>query len=129
VVAKVRREERYHLMHLDAWMRRLAAHRGHPRDEVDAALQALSADALTVFTPLPNEKLLVADGVLAASMSELARAWHSDISGVLRSLDLPALVDGRPPAHGRDRTDASESFTELWTQFTSVARLEEGVEW
>jgi ring-1,2-phenylacetyl-CoA epoxidase subunit PaaC len=128
VVAKVRREERYHLMHLDAWMRRLT-HEGQPRQEVEAALDTLAPDALSVFTPLPNEKILVAQGVIAAPMSELAVAWQSDADGVLRSLGLAALPQSRPPADGRDRTETSESFTELWTQFTSVARLEEGVEW
>ena len=72
VVAKVRREERYHLMHLDTWLRRLAASAGRAaRARSLAALKTAGARcASTVFTPLPGEERLVEAGVLAAPMSE-----------------------------------------------------------
>jgi ring-1,2-phenylacetyl-CoA epoxidase subunit PaaC len=129
VVAKVRREERYHLMHLDAWLRRLAASDGEPRDRTVAALKTLAPDALTVFTPLPGEDRLIEAGVLAAPMSDLADRWRSEVGAVLSELGLPSLPDGRPPADGRDHAIPSESFRWLWGEFTSVARLEDGVEW
>ena len=128
VVAKIRREERYHLMHLDTWLRRLAAHDG-PRDRVTGALDTLSVDAMTVFTPIAAEGLLVQSGVLGASMAELATRWPSEVNAVLRPLGLPAIAESGPPADGRDHSQPTESFTLLWEQFTSVARLEEGVEW
>jgi ring-1,2-phenylacetyl-CoA epoxidase subunit PaaC len=114
VVAKVRREERYHLMHLDSWLRRLAGTDGQPRDGVMTALESLAADALTVFT---------------GSMAEQAGAWRSATNRTLNELDLPTIADGTPPANGRDHTQPSDSFQWLWGEFTSVARLEEGVEW
>jgi ring-1,2-phenylacetyl-CoA epoxidase subunit PaaC len=129
VVAKVRREERYHLMHLDAWLRRLAGTPGEPRDRLERALAGLAPDALTVFTPLPGEGLLVEAGILAAPMFALADRWRSEAGGTLASLGLPALPAGEPPADGRDHDQPSESFRWLWNEFTSVARLEEGVEW
>jgi ring-1,2-phenylacetyl-CoA epoxidase subunit PaaC len=129
VVAKVRREERYHLMHLDTWLRRLAGTDGEPRDRTVAAVQSLAADSLTVFTPLPGERRLVDAGILAAPLSEVADRWRSEVGTVLNELGLPALPDGRPPADGRDHAVPSESFRWLWGEFTSVARLEDGVEW
>lgn len=129
VVAKVRREERYHLMHLDAWLRRLAGQPGEPRDRLEHALRALAPDALTVFTPLPGEQALIAAGILAAPMAALAERWRSEVGGLLDQLNLPAPADGRPPAEGRDHAQPSESFRWLWTEFTSVARLEQGAQW
>jgi ring-1,2-phenylacetyl-CoA epoxidase subunit PaaC len=129
VVAKVRREERYHLLHMDTWLRRLAGHAGEPRRRLEQALETLAADALTVFTPLPGEGLLVEAGVLAQSHEQLAERWHSEIGSVLSELGLPALPTDRPPADGRDHTKPSESFRWLWGEFTAVHRLEEGATW
>ena len=114
VVAKVRREERYHLMHLDTWLRRLAGADGQPRDTFMSALDALAPDALTVFT---------------GPMADKAEAWRSAANRTLAELDLPTIPEGTPPADGRDHSQPSESFQWLWGEFTSVARLEEGAEW
>jgi ring-1,2-phenylacetyl-CoA epoxidase subunit PaaC len=129
VVGKVIREERYHLMHMDAWLRRLAGHDGEPRQRLESALATLAPDALTVFTPLPGEPRLVDAGILSAPMVELADHWRSEVGVVLKELGLPTVPDGRPHADGRDHSVPSESFRWLWTEFTSVARLEDGVEW
>src|SRR6188474_3874789 len=52
LVGKLRREERYHQMHVDSWLARLASTPGEPRDRLVAALESLGPDAGTVFTPL-----------------------------------------------------------------------------
>jgi ring-1,2-phenylacetyl-CoA epoxidase subunit PaaC len=129
VVAKIRREERYHLLHMDAWLRRLAGHAGEPRQRLEGALTKLAPDALSVFTPLPGEALLVEAGVIEATQADLAERWRSEVSGLLAELDLPAAADDRPPADGREHDPPSESFGWLWGEFTAVARLEEGVQW
>jgi ring-1,2-phenylacetyl-CoA epoxidase subunit PaaC len=129
VVAKVRREERYHLMHMDIWLRRMAEHGGEPRDRLQAALATLAPDALTVFTPLAGEKRLRQAGIMSAPMAELADRWHSETVRVLNELSLPPIAQDRPQGNGRDHSRPSESFRWLWGEFTSVARLEEGVEW
>ncbi len=129
VVGKVIREERYHLMHMDAWMRRLAAHDGEPRQRLETALATLAPDASTVFTPLPDEERLIDAGLLSAPMAELSDRWRSAIGGLLKELRLPAMPDDRPSADGRDHSNPSDSFRWLWGEFTSVARLEEGVQW
>jgi ring-1,2-phenylacetyl-CoA epoxidase subunit PaaC len=129
VVAKVRREERYHLMHLDAWLQRLATHHGKPRGKVLSALRQLGPDAPSVFAPLPGEDLLVEAGVLETPMSDLAARWLSDTNKRLRELELHPIPDAPPSADSRDHAEPQESFTWLWNEFTSVARLEEGVEW
>lgn len=129
VVAKVRREERYHLMHLDAWLERLGTHHGRPRGQVLTALKQLAPVALTVFAPLAGEQVLVDAGVLSARMSQLADRWRSDATARLCALNLRPIPMGTPPADGRDRPQPDESFVWLWNEFTSVARLEEGAQW
>jgi len=129
VVAKIRREERYHLMHLDAWIERLAAHEGTPRDEVTSALEALEPLSMSVFAPLIGGEMLVAAGVLSAPMSELAARWRSEANARLGALGLHPILDKTPPADGRNREHPDESFIWLWNEFTSVARLEEGAQW
>jgi ring-1,2-phenylacetyl-CoA epoxidase subunit PaaC len=129
VVAKIRREERYHLMHLDKWLRRLAAHDGTPRDHLSDSLGALAPDVLTVFSPLAGEPVLISNGVLGAPFAELAARWRSEVNGILGSLGLTTFAVTEPPADGRDHAQPNESFMWLWNEFTSVARLEEGAEW
>ena len=129
VVAKIRREERYHLLHMDIWLRRMAEHDGEPRDRLEAALSILAPDALTVFTPLSGEKRLTQAGIMSAPMAELADRWHSETDGVLDDLSLSPIARDGPQTDGRDHSSPSESFRWLWGEFTSVARIEEGVEW
>jgi len=129
VVAKIRREERYHLMHLDAWLERLGTRHGQPRGKLLSALKTLNALAVSVFAPLPGEQQLVDAGVLAAPMSELANRWRSEANARLCALSLRPIPAGLPPADGRDHSQPDESFVWLWNEFTSVARLEEDAEW
>ena len=129
VAAKVRREERYHLMHLDTWLERLATRPGMPRGKVLAALKQLAPVALTVFTPLPGEERLIKTGIIAAPMSALADQWLSVVNRRLTELRLRTIPEGQPPANGRDHAVPSAAFMALWTDFTSVARLEEGAQW
>ena len=68
LVAKLRREERYHQMHVDAWLDRLAAGGAEPRRRLEAALAELGPDAGTVLAPLPGEVALVRHGILSRAV-------------------------------------------------------------
>ena len=128
IVEKIRREETYHLMHMDVWMRRLAAG-GEPRERLEEALTSLWPDALSVFATVPEETRLIDEGILAAPMSELAGRQHERLLTTLASLGL-SVPGPRPSSDdGRDRAEASESFRWLWSEFTMVHRLEEGATW
>src|SRR5919198_5279017 len=59
LVAKIRREERYHVMHVGAWLERLVLQDGDARRRLLAALDELMPDAPTVLAPLPDELSLV----------------------------------------------------------------------
>jgi ring-1,2-phenylacetyl-CoA epoxidase subunit PaaC len=65
VVAKIRREETYHLLHATAWLERLALGGQEPRRRLEAALERLWPDALCVLAPLEGCERLVRAGVMA----------------------------------------------------------------
>jgi ring-1,2-phenylacetyl-CoA epoxidase subunit PaaC len=127
LVDKIRREERYHVMHATTWLERLAARDGEPRKRLLAALEELAPDASTVFTPLGGEARLVESGVLSEPMSELEARWRATITPLFVHLGLSMPP---PAAHpDRGRTDHSEPFSWLWTEFTSVRRSDPAATW
>jgi ring-1,2-phenylacetyl-CoA epoxidase subunit PaaC len=131
LAAKMRREETYHLLHMDAWIRRLAEARDDARGRLEASLEQLWPDAQSVFTPLSGEQVLLAAGVLVAPLEELRRRWLERTVPALGSLGLPAPGTeeraATPPADGRTRR--TDDFRWLHGEFTMVARSQEGATW
>jgi len=129
LVAKLRREEVYHLMHMDIWLRRLADGGDEPRARLEAALAQLLPDALTPFAALDGEPALLEAGILTAPMSELADRHLERSSAVLAGLGI--RIAGATPGRGsgRDRERASDAFQWLWSEFTMVIRSEEEAVW
>jgi ring-1,2-phenylacetyl-CoA epoxidase subunit PaaC len=126
VVAKIRREERYHLLHMDTWLRRLAEGGPDSRSRLEAALHRLRPDADSVFTPLAGEGVLIEAGILAEPMEGLAKRWAAESGSVLERLGVAVRDDARPAG---GRVDHGPAFEWLWGEFTSVHRSEEGATW
>jgi ring-1,2-phenylacetyl-CoA epoxidase subunit PaaC len=127
LVAKIRREERYHLLHVEAWLRRLATTEGEPRDRLIRSLETLAPDATTVFTPLPDEEALVESGVLPTTMAELGDRWLHGIAPIFAELKLPMPPRRINLAQGRE--DHSDAFRWLYGEFRSVRRLDPEATW
>jgi ring-1,2-phenylacetyl-CoA epoxidase subunit PaaC len=127
LVGKLQREERYHQMHVESWLARLASSPGEPRDRLIQALGALGPDAGTVFTPLAGERELIDGGVLARPMTELELDWRTRVATAFGPLDLPLP----PPTVDRDRGRRvhAEPFHWLWTEFTTVRQSDPGATW
>jgi ring-1,2-phenylacetyl-CoA epoxidase subunit PaaC len=131
LAAKMRREERYHVMHLDAWLRRLADAGGEARSRLAGALDHLWPDAMTVFTPLAGEEVLVRSGILPEPMLTLRDRWLEHVLPTIQSLGLPgpsaSIRQGVPAADGRTRR--TEDFRWLHGQFTMVVASDPEAEW
>ncbi len=127
LVEKLRREERYHRMHVVAWIQRLANGGVDARRRLETALATQGLDAPTVFTPLDGEAELLEAGILTRSMAEAEAAWRADLTTILVPLGLgsPPSIDPSPAG----RRDHSAAFRWLWTEFTSVRRSEGGATW
>jgi ring-1,2-phenylacetyl-CoA epoxidase subunit PaaC len=127
VVAKMRREETYHLLHMHAWLERLADGGDEPRSRLVAALERLWPDALCVLGGIEGDDLLVEAGVLAEPMAAVRRRWLAGLAPELERLGLP----GPPPdlPAGCRGPDRSDDFRWLWDQFTMVRRSDPEAVW
>lgn len=127
LVDKLRREERYHRMHVDAWLDRLANGGADSRRRLEAALGELGPDAGTVLAPLPGESALVRHGILTEPFAAIEARWREEADETLRRLGLAPL----PPTADPDaaRTSHSQVFRALHDEFTLVRRSEVGATW
>ena len=128
LVAKIRREERYHVMHALAWADRLARAGGEARERFVAALEALAPDAPTVLAAPDDEAALLEAGILNRPMAEAFAGWRTEVAGNLGPLGISLALEPSPdPA--RFRVVPSDDFHWLWGQFTSVRRSDPGATW
>ena len=125
---KMRREETYHLLHFDLWLRRLAEGGTESRDRLTQALGDLWIDAQAIFAPLAGEARLHAARILPDSLEALRQEWLARVTSRVAELGLPGMpaapaptADGRS-AHGAD-------FGWLHGEFTMVAASEVGATW
>lgn len=138
IVSKIRREETYHRMHMEAWVKRLAEAGDEAHDRLADALTRLWPDALAVFTPLDGEEELLNAGILPEPLMAIQQQWLRTVASLVQSLDLPfpfretgggmyaptfpITMDGGRTTHGDD-------FRWLWNEFTLVYREEPDGTW
>jgi ring-1,2-phenylacetyl-CoA epoxidase subunit PaaC len=154
---KMRREERYHVMHADAWMKRVAAGPVEGRTKIIDALADALGEATGLFEPIEQEDEAVASGFLPAPMRELLARYREETAQHLDSLGLPTDIghrldesaefvasssgdliaqgEGSEPAPaarrglGGRRGDHGEEFQELWADLTATYRMSPGATW
>lgn len=127
LVAKMRREEQYHLMHVQTWFERFAAGPAESRERFAAAIAGLWPDALDLFAPLDGEDDLLREGLLPEPMSALRERWQAMLAASLARLgvDVSAARPPETPRRGGEHPD----FAWLHDEMTMVARLEPGAAW
>ncbi|HSI99917.1 MAG TPA: 1,2-phenylacetyl-CoA epoxidase subunit PaaC [Patescibacteria group bacterium] len=125
LAGKMRREETYHLLHADAWLRRLAG-ASEASERLAEALRTLWGDAQEVFAPFAGEDVLNREGLLPTPLRALHADWQHQVRPVLEPITGP-LPDAAPTLDGRERH--GEDFGWLHGQFTMVARQEAGATW
>ena len=89
---KIRREERYHLIHADMWMERIARGPIEGRTKLaQAATTVLSATA-GLFEPFEREAEAIEEGWLRVSSETLGRRFVGEAVDALDRLGLAAAV-------------------------------------
>ena len=81
----------------------------------------------------------MADGTLPSTMAEMQAEWLAQIAPYFYNLNLPFPAEQDPdtrqyratvqPVYGGRRGEHTEEFTELWTEMTSVYRLDPEAIW
>lgn len=128
VMAKIRREERYHTMHVETWLERLASS-DEARPRFLQALEELWSDALGFWEELEGEDRMLAGGVMTIPSAELRERWLEKITHTLAVQGIrPPGPDVQPHMGGRHGRRCQE-FEALWTEMTEVYRLDPQATW
>lgn len=102
LVGKMRREERYHLIHADAWIQRVAHGPVEGRTLLIEAITSAYDDSMGLFEPFEMEDDAIEEGWLPVPSAELRRRF---VDRAMSSLDALGI-----PAHFHQRQDASAEF-------------------
>ena len=126
LAGKMRREETYHLLHADAWLRRLADGADEARERLASAVRLLWLDAQEVFAPLDGDEVLVHAGLLREPMVAMHADWQAQARRALEPI-AGELPSASPTADGRRRR--TDEFAWLHGEFTSVSSSEDAAIW
>jgi ring-1,2-phenylacetyl-CoA epoxidase subunit PaaC len=158
LATKLRREERYHLIHADAWTTRVARGPVEARTRLHDALSETFPAAMGLFEPFENEEVAVKEGLLPVPSDELRRRFLTRAGNRLDELGLPTevraaldstaefqasssgdlIATGDTPQEeevdsssllGGRRGRHSEAFASLWDTMTKTYREHEGASW
>ena len=99
---KIRREERYHVIHADTWIKRIAHGPAEGRAKLVDAITRAWPEAKGLFEPFDHEEEAVYKGWLPIPSKELEERWAKKT--------LEALDDLGFPTNLRDRADESAEF-------------------
>ena len=102
LVTKIRREERYHLIHADAWMKRISHGPVEGRTKLIDAIARAYDDSLGLFEPFELEDEAIKEGWLPVPSGELRQRFITRVGAALDELGLPT--------HFQQRADASAEF-------------------
>jgi ring-1,2-phenylacetyl-CoA epoxidase subunit PaaC len=126
----IRREEKYHLLYGEQWLRRLSAATPQSRERVQAALHEAWPLAQALFEPVQGAEALVPE-VLGASVEAQRDRWRSAVTAVLAAAGLRLPADRAAPQAlpaGR-RGLHTDDLRALLEEMTAVRRAEPGATW
>lgn len=126
VVAKIRKEEMFHLRHSHAWVERLGLGTPEANKRLQTALDTLWPYALQLFLPLPDEFLLVQEGIVP-DLAAVESAWLEHVIPHLKKSGLNVPTGREPRAASRD--SHTEHLSDLLQELQEVARLEPQGTW
>jgi ring-1,2-phenylacetyl-CoA epoxidase subunit PaaC len=127
LAAAVRREERYHRMYGEQWLRRLAAATADSRARVQAAVERLWPQTADLFDPPAGVE--AAAGLLAVDPDTLRSRWRQAVVPFLEGLGLVVGSDPVRVGPGGRSGRHTPDLQRLLDEMTSVWRLEPGSRW
>lgn len=128
-VAKIRREEYYHLLHFELWFTRLGAAGGEAHQRLETAVAAIWPEIGGLFSLGAYEEDLVRHGIIPIGSVELRRRWVERVrpkfaqAGLTWPGEMPdPFLDGRQGEH-------TEYRPELITTMSEVYRIDPNTKW
>lgn len=107
LATKIRREERYHLIHADSWIKRVARGPVEGRTKLADATATAFPETIGLFEPFEDEEEAVKQGWLPVPSDELGRRFFDKVNGMLDDLGLP--TESHPHTAARAEFVASSS--------------------
>ena len=156
LATKIRREERYHLIHADSWMKRIARGPVEGRRKLADAMGRAFPETFGLFEAFEQEEDAVKQGWLPVPSDELQNRYLASIGRELDELGLPTEIhahataefvasssgdlisDGsstRPPAAGSEESLGgrkgrhTDDLKQLWGDMTTQFRSHPGARW
>lgn len=127
--SRIAREERYHLMHCEAWMRRLASATAESRRRVQEAVDRLWPEVLGLFEETPVDGVLAESGLFPGGTAAWRTRWLDRVRAELSALELrvpeAAPVTGAGGRSGVHTPDLDRMLDDL----TAVRRLDPEAVW
>lgn len=107
LATKIRREERYHLIHADSWIKRIARGPVEGRTKLADATASAFPETIGLFEPFEDEEAAVKHGWLPVGSDELRQRFFDKVNTMLDELGLP--TETHPHAAARAEFVASSS--------------------
>lgn len=123
---KVRREEHYHLLHLETWFRRLALAGGEAADRLESAVVQLWPHVSTMFDHGDSTALHTL-GILPA-VDSLEASWRHRIGSTLTAVGLPSPLTSAHTATWR-RDAHSDALDRMLRTMREVYDLDRHAIW
>lgn len=137
-VDRLRREERYHLLHGRAWLARLAGARGEARERLAKAVDDVMADAFGLFETTDDDEAAGGTGLFPGGCRALLAPWLARVRTELEPFGLAARVPdpeglarpaGAAAGSGGRRGDHSPDLDALLGALGEVYRSDPQAAW
>lgn len=128
----LRREEKYHLMYGEQWLRHLAGATAQSRSRMQGALDQAWPEAVSIFAPVAGQEVLHTARIVPLDSAAQLAQWQDRVVLVLESVGLvvPTTAGAKVQGGGGGRGGQhSEDLRILLDEMTSVWRSEPGAKW
>jgi ring-1,2-phenylacetyl-CoA epoxidase subunit PaaC len=125
-VAKIRNEEIYHYRHTSTWVKWLGLGTEESHGRMQNALDELWSYAQQLFVALPDEAVLVEEGIVRET-ADLHTNWSNLVIPHLTNSGLDIPQNNTPFA--RTRTQHTSHLADLLQDMQKIARLDAAAKW
>ena len=127
LAAKLRNEEKYHLLHGRGWVLRLGRATADSRERMQSALNETYPHALGLFEPTEDDETL-AQARICPREDELRKQWESAVAPVFADAGF-RVPQGVAPAYGGRVGRHPKALTELLESMQLVYNIDPTAKW